>query len=339
MARPNFFNENLNRTFPFKAKTAGIETPASGVFTMLQLPDDVITDCGFIMGPESGFEEGVHTVYLYKISRVSADQLNYEFRSDAPALAGTPLIFTRQVTDEDYLTEFQESDIPSYVPESQSLSLSASEADIVCGEPFWSGYLVTGSVSSLAARLGVGGTVTRGSTEATVHEALVQNLNNSQAVSLNIANGDRTRAIRPADCPPNTWDFVTGEIYVIRECLQGPIVIRGGYNTGMSQNGASNTITFSAVVNAGEGVPCEEVKLFAAETPPVGSSNNLLEGDFYCNEALRTINGLQGPDFTLFAGTGVAITPDAATNTVIIDVNLVDLSLCTTSTVSVSESV
>ena len=342
MARPNFFNENFNRTFPFKDKTAGVGTPASGVFTMIQLPDDVIVDCGFIMGPESGFEEGVHAIYLYKISKVSATQINYEFRCDAPALAASPLIFTRQVTDEDYLTEFQESDIPAWEPPSQSesLSLSASQFDIVCGEPFWSGYVVTGSIANLSARLSVGTTITRsGSAEVIVHEALVQNLNNSQAVSINIANGDRTRALRPADCPPNEWNFTTGEIYVNRECMQGNIVFRGGYNLNLAQTDSTNTIQFSASVNAGEGIPCEEVKLFAAEMPPAGSSNDLLEGDFYCNEALRTINGLQGPDFTFFAGTGVAITPDAPTSTVIIDINLVDLSLCTTSAISVSESV
>lgn len=337
MARPNFFNENLNRTFPFENKTAGVDTPSSGVFTMLELPDDVVVDCGFIMGPESGYEEGTHTVYLYKISRVSADQINYEFRCDAPALVDAPLIFTRQVTDEDYLTEFQESDIPSYEPESQSLSLSASEVDVVCGEPFWSGYLVTGSVSSVAARLTVGTTVTRSSsTETLVLPALTQNLNGSQAVSLNIANADRTRALRPADCDPNEWDFDTGEIYINRECLQGPIYLTAGYNVALSQNDSSNTIQLGAVVGAGDGSPCEEVKLFAEETPPIGASNDLLEGDFYCNEALRTINGLQGPDFIIYAGTGVSVTADSPTNTVIIDVNLVDLSLCTTSAVSES---
>ena len=296
MARPNFFNENENRTFPFKARTAGVGTPSSGVFTMLQLPDDVIVDCGFIMGPESGFVEGVHTVFLYKISKVSSTQINYEFRCDAPALADAPLIFVRQISDSDYTTTFQESDVPEYLPlsQSESLSLSESEFDIVCGEPFWSGYLATGSVSSLSARLSVGTTITRSlDSETLVNEGLIQNLNQSQAVSLNVANSDRTRALRPEDCPANEWPFTTGEIYINKECMQGDIVFSAGYN-------------------------------------------NLLEGDFYCNEALRTINGLQGPNLTFFAGTGVAITQDSSTSTIEIDVNLVSLSLCT---FSISESV
>lgn len=339
MARPDFFNENENRTFPFKVRSAGIGTPSSGVFTMLQLPDDVIVDCGFIMGPESGFVEGVHTVFLYKISKVSSTQINYEFRCDAPDLVDAPLIFVRQVSDSDYTTTFQESDVPEYLPlsQSESLSLSESEFDIVCGEPFWSGYLATGSVSSLSSRLSVGTTITRSSdSETLVNEGLIQNLNQSQAVSLNVANSDRTRAIRPEGCPANEWPFTTGEIYINKECMQGDIVFSAGYNFSLSQVDSNNTVQFGAVLNAGAGLPCEELKLFLAETPPAGATNDLLEGDFYCNEALRTINGLQGPNLTFFAGTGVAITQDDSTSTIVIDVNLVSLSLCT---FSISESV
>ena len=73
MAKPNFFNENENRTFPFQgSKLQELNTPACRqLFTMLQLPDSAIVDCGFIMGPESGYVEGVHSIFLYKISKVS----------------------------------------------------------------------------------------------------------------------------------------------------------------------------------------------------------------------------------------------------------------------------
>lgn len=337
MAKPNFFNENLNRSFPFENRTVGVNTPASGVFTMIELPDDVIVDCGFIFGPESGYEEDTHTVFLHKISRVTSSQINYEFRCDAPALVDVPIVFTRQVTDGKYFTEFQENNSYANSGSSQSESLSASQADALCDETLWSGYLVTGSVANLADRLTVGTEVSRSSdSETLVLKSLIQNLNNSQAVALNLANGDRTRALRPANCPANEWNFATGQIYVNKECLQGELVFTPGYNISLSQSDRTNTIQLSAIPGAGAGSPCEEVKLFAEEAPPAGASNNLLEGDFYCNEALRTINGLQGPNFTFFAGTGVAITADAETNTVTVDVNLADLSLCTTSAVSES---
>jgi len=338
MARPNFFNDNLNRTFPFQQGSAGIDTPSSGVFDMYQLPDDFIVDCGFIMGPESGFDESEHYVFLYKISRPSANVVLFEFRSNAPALADTPLVFSRNLADPNYVTEFLESDIPEYIPLSQSVSLSLSDSqDVECGEPFWSGYLVTGTMQSVADRLSIGTEIIRSDAEETLVEpALIQNLNESQVVSLNIANSDRTRALRPEGCPPNEWDFETDQIYVLRECLQGDVKLRSGYNVTFNQISSSNTIQLLAIVNAGLGEPCEEIKLFPEETPPIGSDNGLLAGDFYCNEVLRTLNGIQGPNLTLFAGTGVSITANQETNTVLIDVDLIDLSACTYSEVSES---
>lgn len=338
MARPNFFNDNANRTFPFQQRTAGVATPATGITTMHQLPDDFIVDCGFTMGPESTFQEDEHHVFLYKISRASLNVFLFEFRSDATALLEAPLIFSRNLSAAKYTTQFLESDIPEYVPLSQSVSLSLSEVEAAtCGEPYWSGYLVTGSMPALAARLNIGDTITRAATdEALVEPALIQNLNECQVVSINVANGDRTRALRPEDCPENEWPFAIGQIYTNRECLQGDIKLRAGYNVSLSQLAASNTIRLAATVNAGLGEPCEEVKLFPAETPPEGAGNDLLAGDFYCNEALRSINGLQGPNLNLFAESGVSITADQETNTIVIDINLVDLSACTFSTVSES---
>lgn len=336
MPRPNFFNDNINRTFPFKWATAGVATPASGPVTMLELPDEFIADCGFIMGPESGFEEGTHSIFLYQITRVSSTEIVYEFRSDAPKLANVPLIFTRNSTDAIYTSEFAESAVPEIVP--IDLSISGSLApEVSCGEPYWTGYLVTGPMAAVTARLSVGDSITRtSSSETLVEAALIQNLNNNQLVSLSIANADRTRAIRPDNCPPNQWPFPTGIIYVNSECLQGNLRFRSGYNMSVSQNNLTNTLQFSASVNAGAGEPCGEVKLFAAETPPEGATNNLLEGDYYCNEVLRSVNGLQGPNLTFFAGNGVAITSDEENNKLIVNINLQDLSLCTYSMVSQS---
>lgn len=336
MPRPNFFNDNINRTFPFRWKSVGINTPISGPVTMLELPDEFIADCGFIMGPESGFEEGIHSVFLYKITRVDANTITYEFQSDAPALSGYPLIFTRNASSPIYETEFAESDIPAQPINSQSASNSNS-FEVVCGDPFWSGYLVTGPIEATFSRLAIGASITRANaTEALVEPALIQNLNDSQVVSLNLANADRTRALRPANCPPNQWPFPTGQIYVNYTCLQGNIKLQSGYNLSLSQSNTTNTIQFSAIVNAGAGQICEQLKLFPEETPPIGSPNNLLGGDFYCNEVLRTVNGIQGPNLQFFAGSGVAIVADTVNNKLIIDVNLLDLSLCPYSTVSAS---
>ncbi len=331
MPRPSFFNDNENRTFPFREGSAGVNTPATGTFSMQQLPDDVIVDCGFITGPESGFVEGEHSIYLYSVHRVSSSVVTYEFRSTAPKLAGVGIVFQRTTADLPYKTEFVESGIPQY---ENSQPSGEPLPPVVCGEPLWSGYLVTGPIEAVTARLTVGFSVYGSSTVAVVEPALIQNLAGSRVVSINIANADRTRAVRPSNCPPNAWSFELGSIHVQRECLQGALIVRPGYNTSLGQVIETNTLQFSAVVNAGAGQPCQEIKQFPAEAPPEDASNNLLTGDFYCNEVFRSINGLQGPDLTIIAGTGVTVTSNSATNTVLVDINLTDLSTCTYTTPS-----
>ena len=68
--------------------------------------------------------------------------------------------------------------------------------------------------------------------------------------------------------------------------------------------------------------------IFPGETPPIDSENSLLAGDFYCNEVLRSINGLQGPTLAFFGESGVSILSDIVNNKLIIDINLNDLAVC-----------
>lgn len=322
MPRPNFFNDNVNRAFPFKKRSAGVATPSSGPFTMLELPDEFIADCGFIMGPESGFSAAEHSVYLYRVARPTSDVFEFEFRSNATELSDSPLIFVRSLSDDTYSTEFLDSDIPR--DSSQSESNSQSDE---CGEPYWSGYLVTGSMSRIADRLGIGDEVVRDAdTQTIVEPALIQNLNQSQLVAIGVANSDRSRAARPADCPPWEYSFETGVIYVDNDCLQGEINLKSGYN--MQINDSETGFTFTPFVNAGEGQPCGQVPLFAGETGPTNGNVDLLGGGFLCNEVFRTVNGLSGPYLTFFAGQGVSIEGDQALNSITVDINLSSLLLC-----------
>ncbi len=337
MARPNFFNDNLNRAYPFLFKSVGIRTPATGPVTMDQLPDSFIADCGFIVGPESEFVEGEHIVYLNSISRPSATLIVFEFKSDAPGLVDSPLLFYRDPTaDPKNYTSFEESEEPDEERISDSLSISFPSGD--CGLALWSGYLTTGDLEDITDNLSVGSSVTRGDvSQSVVEPALIHSsASGAQVVSLNIANSDRTRALRPAGCPPYDWDFQTDATYINSICLQGDIELKAGYNVSLVQDPANNLIELSAVLNAGEGEPCEELKLFAGESPPVGSTNGLLSGDFYCNEIYKTINGLEGPNVQIYGGSGVSITSDPSSNTIIIDINLRDLQSCSYSEVSES---
>lgn len=338
MAKTSFFNTNENISFPFVVGTVGVNTPDNVLPTMLQLPEAFIVDCGFILGPESEFDESLHAVYLYQIRRVSSQLIEFEFRTNAPALVGYPLVFSCLNNSPDYSTQFVESDIPSYATTSASLSLSQDDPHVViCGEPFWSGYLVTGSTSYLFDRIPNGETITRElNTEAVVEPALIQNLNGSQLVSLNLANADRTRATVPTGCNAHVWPYITDIIYTKAACLQGDIKLISGYNVIITQSFTDNALVFNPVPGAGLGEPCNQLALFPGESPPIGASNNLFDGDYYCNEVFRTINGIQGPNFYIFTGAGISITGNANTNTLNLDVNLADLSLCTFSVSSVS---
>ena len=331
MATPDFYDENRNRSFPFRRLSVGYGTPATGPFTMRQLPDSAIVDCGFVLGPESGFDEETHTVYLQRIERIDATTVEYEFRCDTAPLATKPLIFTRTAASPHYALEFAESDNAEDPYVSADLSYSYESND--CGEPYWSGYLVTGSVSDLLARLAIAVPVLRtSSNETLVEPGLLQNLNRNQVITLNVANADRTRALRPAGCPQNHWPFPVNDIYIRKTCIQGDVRLRPGYNVAIAALPVQNLIRFSAVKGAGLGTPCEEVKLFPGETGPVGNTNGLLGGDFLCNEVFRTVNGISGPDIKILTGPGVAVS--AAPHTVIVDVNLQNLQNCGTTSAS-----
>ena len=342
MARPDFFNDNANREFPFQEGTVGGTGTATDLSNLI---DSAIVDCGFVMGPESEFDELTDSVYLESIERSTSDVFKFRFKATTAALADTPIDFYRELGDPDYTTNFVESDAPSYVPSGSASDSDSSSGSFTpggeCGEPYWSGYLVTGLLQDIADILPQGSAITRSGDDALVEKALIQNLNQSQVVSVNLANSDRTRAKTPEDCPDLTWPFTTGLVYPIEECLQGDIKFEPGYNIAIIQDVSTNTIQFFPLVGAGKGEPCTELPVFVGEEPPVGSTNGLLAGDYYCNEVFRTVNGIGGPNLDFYAGVGVSIVPDSTNNKVVIDINLADLVQCVSSisTVSVSESV
>lgn len=312
----NFFNENLHRSFPFRVGTVDKQKATIGTVTLETLPDEFIVDCGFILGPLSEFTEGINKVFLSRIYRPNSTTILFEFSCDATGTVNKPLIFTRHITDTNFKSEFVDSQVDS-----------ASEALDACAEANWSGYLVTGDISILFSMILEGQDILRQDTEAIVEPTLIQNLAYNQVTSINLANADRTRAIRPEACPALEWNFVPGQTFIQTICLRENLAFRPGYNCTISQLGQTNTIQFQAIQLAGAGQPCDQIQRFPTEEPAINGDNELLDGDYYCNQVLRTINGLQGPNINIYAGTGVSIVP--AENEVNIDINLRDLSLCT----------
>jgi len=331
MAQSNWFNQNKNRSFPFIKGTVGVRIPESGPVTMNQLPHDFIADAGFITGVESYFDVEEHTIYLYRVSR-AGDTVLFEFRSDAPVLYDYPMVFTRDIDDAEYSVEHVEVSVEG------SQSSESDSGEDYCEEPLWSGYLVTGEMESIAARLADGEEIVRETGDAEVEPALIQNIHATILAAIDLANADRTRATASDGCDDPIWSYPTGVIYPGEKCVQGDVKIKPGYNTKLLQDDLANSITILAKKGQGAGEPCEEVPVFEGETPPEGASNDLLAGGLLCNEVVRSINGVGGPLFQITAGLGVSVVAEPENNKVIVDVNMIGLAVCLFDLSQVSES-
>lgn len=323
MAKRAFLDDNKGRDYPFLRGESFI-------------PFTSILACGFVIGPNTGFMAGQHSVALTKVKR-EFGRVWFYFTCDAPGLLLQEIIFSRLEGVSEYALEYADSSstdtgsasesLSASESSSQSLSLSESESDTdtlnVCGYvDDFSGFLITGDLTDLLAILDDGQTI-EGSSP--VEPALLQDLSNTYIRSINLANIDRTRYAAPDGCEGD--DNLGGEeIFVNSTCIQGKVIFTPGTNASISQNTYTNSINFSAVVGSGSGEPCTQIPLYDGEEPPDDSI--YLEGGPTCNEVIRSISGASGPRADLSAEGGVDITYEPLENKVVIDVNLKALSTC-----------
>lgn len=311
--RPGFFNDNINRSYPFITATT------------TTVPNYAVADFGCWMNAGSGFVEGQHNVYLTAVRVVGTD-VKFVFTSDAPGLVGTALVFWHDSSSPDFTSSYVDAIVYDGEDASSSSSSSSSTSLIdenVCDvEPLWAGFLCSGDITRLLDFLGSDVLENAG----TVEPSRIQNNDGAYVRSVNLANAERTRATTHTDCKDYCWSFPHYDHYVAGYCLTGPIKLREGYNTSIRQDALSNTITIDASLGAGAGQPCEEVPLFNGETPPSGRTT--LDGAPKCNEIVRSINGVGKRFFEISGGNGVVITPVPAEHKVIVSVDLQDLAFC-----------
>lgn len=324
MARPNFFNDNQGRTFPlvqhFQEELEVSESSLSApmIFSMLNLPNSALVDFGATLGVQAYYTEATHVVYLSAVKR-QGDLFIFEFRSTAPGLTDSVLSFSRSVTSTAYEVEYVDA---------TPLDSEASASESTCvDDPAWSGYLATGTMEDLRLVLDNDGDKLKGDENgALVEPALIQNMSELYARSINLANADRTRAENPDNCIPLQWSFDSQAHYVTQVCLTGPVRFVEGFNTVITQDTPGNRIIIGAEVGAGQGEPCDEVPLFTGETAPAGAVR--LTGGPGCNELIRSINGIGGRRVAIAGGNGVTVEPDPANHRVIVDINFADLAVC-----------
>ena len=338
MSRSGFYTDNELRSYPFITGES-----------IVHLPTHVVVDFGCTMSLEAEFENGVHSVWLHQVLKVD-QSYKFEFKTNAPGLAGRSLVFEFFEDDPEFATRFSSDDL--------ALGSSAAwESDTPLGS-VWEGYLVIGILGYANYAMLPAGTLlwkappqeamlwkagsflmeqiypestgisNFGSTSYigdVIEPTLIQSL--SGVVGINLVNKPRLH-VTPfdGDSLPSYGEPLSTVINSID--LVGGINICPGYNAVVNISAADNSITFSAELGSGEGEPCSEVPLNplggSSEVPPEGSQ--LLSGGPRCKDTIKTINGISGKSVTIKGGAGVTVTSDG--DTIFITADLHGMTLC-----------
>lgn len=302
MPSAGFYNQNEYRAYPFIYDRYRPEPSSSSLPSPTSLDSRLIVDFNARFGPETGFSDLVDAatraavrVWLAEIRR-NGTTVEFEFRTNVYPAANYALIFTREIDDKAWKIEFTDA---------VRIALDESSNSGTCADDYiWEGFLVTGDMSNLV--LGDGESLTFSSYEWQVEPALLEAADFVTSISL--ANVDRTRALAPCDAEQV---LVPRPVYINRQCLTGPLLLKEGYNCAIRQDDNTNTITISAAVGAGEGEPCEEVPLYEDEAPPdLHASSGLLSGGPSCGDIISRINGIPGPNVRIEGDRGIRIIPD-----------------------------
>lgn len=301
MPRPGFYNDNEYRAYPF-VYVANYGGPA--------LPDSAVVDAGFIMGLDSGFEPGTHSVWLSSVTR-SGGLYTFTFSSDAPGAEGLPIVFERAESALAWENEYASS-------ANESVNEGCDAA------PVWEGFLVTGPLDALADWIEPGQTIVFAANDRVLEPSRIQSLVRSYVRSINLGNFSRVLALPPtgeayAECDNSVGD-ITRYVVVNARCLQGNLKIREGYNCRVRQIERTNELRIGAEKNAGTPLDADgcqyggELPLYTSEPLPEGSK--FFSGGPACDELISTINGIGGGNVNIIGGTGVIVTTDSATHTV-----------------------
>ena len=336
MANLAWYNDNQFRDYPFLNRTepitfgqqAGFSSSSSSSSSdsgsatglSLHLPHSVVVDFGAIMEIDAEYTEAAgHYVYLHSVSR-SGSTFTFKMRTTAPEGENHQLIFTRELTDEEFLIEWEDSS-----------SIVAEPVDpLTCPlQPRWKGFFVSGNLEELGTLLGDGEEWVFLQGLWQVEPARIQSLMDSYLRAVSLANYPRLRVNEPVGCESSSSSGADedGTPIISAECIIGDIKWKEGFNCVIRQDVTDNAIIIGAGVGVGAGEPCEEVPLFDGEAPPEGSPH--LSGGPGCHEIVKSINGVVGSNVLLTAGPGFRVQPHPVVqNRLVVNKSLEDFALC-----------
>jgi hypothetical protein len=321
MSGTDFYNQNQARSFPFKDLDTLRGEYSVSVGSEFLIPDSTIVDFGCYFLNGAGFDPATDHVYLYQVTR-STDTVTFEFRATASNASEYPIIFTRDITDNDYRYEFVEAG--EHVQDYES-SLSLGLGDRVCLElPLWEAYLVTSDMTELAILLPGNGTLTATAiTDMVIEPALLEKQEETTVNSINLAV--QTRFTVP-DC--EAVEYPDRDTYVVvATCLSGDISFKEGYNCHIRQDDDDIQLEFGSRVGAGAGEVCEDFPWYEGESSVADSQ--FYGGGPSCGEVVRSVNGLTGPNIIIYGGQGVNVAEhDTEENTLVVNVNFEGMTYC-----------
>ena len=253
-----------------------------------------IVDAGFILGLDSGFQAAVNNVTLYALVMTATD-IAFDFRSDAPGMSGFRWLFTFSLTDPFGCMQYQ-----------KVTQIGSGFEFAELGEA----YVVVGDLEKLIANITVGVHVVADDNEGNplyVEPARVQSLVDTYARGINVANGRRSC---PAPCceptPSNSSssssssggggpEEVQNSAFVLQYGMQAAIDFMEGWNSVIQLDTGNNAIIFGASIGAGDGQQClndEWINYLCDEAGlRVDTGRATTGGCDDCGAFIRSING------------------------------------------------
>lgn len=305
MPEPGWLNQNQNRAFPFVSPLPGVA-------------NECVLDAGFVFDNGSGFDHGLHRVYLAGVLRNSGTT-RFRFACDSPLLAGSFLDVVRPDTATSPTTYYMQS--------------PQTTGETGCTSSRWEGFVTLGNCLSIAGTVADGNSMVWSAADNRIEPALLRDAQGTVVTSLNLANLDRTRATAPTGCtafaaPPTS-------VWIVRTCLAGSVVLGGGNNAVLSSG--DSVLSVQAQPGGGDGPSCGGLPLHPSETVPAGRTT--LDGAWRCVDVLRSVNGVEGPHIFFRGESGVEITEDPANHRIVVSGNLTGLDICGSGAVSIVETV
>jgi len=289
VAVPGFYAGNALIAHPFLSDPAPTLAFPGGA---APLPPSAVVDFRATVEPEGGYRPALHRAALASISRAGG-VLTFEFRSDAPGLAGTALRFRASEAEAEWTTLEADAELDAGGP---------APAGPCGGAPLWSGLMAVGPLGPILALLPDGG---RAEGEVRVEPALAGPRPGGSTRAIAVGNLDRTRWTSAPDADSGA---VPPLVVVAAGCLTGDVRIRAGRNATIRQDASAGTIELGASVGAGEGEPCGEVPLHPGEAPPEGSP--FLSGGPSCRGLITSISGAEGRAIRAVGRSGVTVSVD-----------------------------